>query len=145
MLRRLLWQWSATMLSIAADSKQFSEKFHVCTHQHLHEFSTLCGTMTKWKLILQFSVRVASHVNLQTHHTPQLHLGMWWDCRVMGDATLTKNRGSNSYSNHMRAISQEIPLPSFEIQWKITYLKFHSNLSGDNNLTYERSTKPVPS
>ena len=38
---------------------------------------------------------------------------------------------------HMRAISQEMPQPSItKISLKITYLKFHSNFPGANELKY---------
>ena len=41
-----------------------------------------------------------------------------------------------SEGNHLRAISQKIPLISInEINWKITYIKFHSNLTGANELS----------
>ena len=39
---------------------------------------------------------------------------------------------------HSRAISQEMPQPSItKIRLKITYLKFHSNFSGANELIYD--------
>ena len=47
---------------------------------------------------------------------------------------------------HIRAISQEMPQPSIpKMGLKITYLKFHSNFSGANELKawYLLSTKPL--
>ena len=43
---------------------------------------------------------------------------------------------------HSRAISQEMPQPSItKIHWKITYLKFHSNFPGANELISK--TQPI--
>ena len=41
-----------------------------------------------------------------------------------------------SSDNHQKVISQKIPQPSIiKISWRITYLKFHSNLPGANDLS----------
>ena len=69
--------------------KAISVQFRVCTHPNLHEFGKLCGTMIEYKLIHGFSVKVASPVTRQSHHTPRLRLGVWWNCRITADATLT--------------------------------------------------------
>ena len=65
------------------------ERFSVPTHPNRHKFTTLCGIMVEEKLIPRFSLGLASPVARQSHLTPWVRLGVWSDCRVPGDATLT--------------------------------------------------------
>ena len=45
---------------------------------------------------------------------------------------------------HIRAISQEMPQPSVtKIRLKITYLKFHSNFPGANELIENLTFRPL--
>ena len=41
-----------------------------------------------------------SSVTCDSTISPHLPFGVWWDCRITGDATLTENRCINSYSNN---------------------------------------------
>ena len=53
------------------------------------------------------------------------------------------NHHLKSSDIHIRAISQEMPQPSItKIRLKITYLKFHSNFPGANELNRTRILHP---
>ena len=57
--------------------------------------------------------------------------------KPLPEPMLTEWSSVKSTDIHIRAISQEMPQLSIsKIPWKITYLKFHSNFPGANELTH---------
>ena len=92
-------------------------------------FYWICCTSTQWGLVMPYSVGDLCQHWFRQRLVAWRHQAITW---TNVDWSLVKYSDLN-----IRALSQEMPQQSvIKIHLKITYLKFHSNFPGANELTH---------
>ena len=115
----LIWEWRCSWSS--AD-RRCSNYIWVINNFMAYKGATYIGGFTV----------PYGNIDLAQHWLKWWLVAWWLQAITRANVDLSSVRASDNY---LRAISQEIPQPLItKISLKVTYLKFHSNLPGSNEL-----------